>query len=88
MFCQPKERLQWGAGRIVHHENLFHLVRSLKNREPRPETDFREELRILTRVENNQKACYESDLVYMIRETEYIMKILKESLWTAIHCTE
>ena len=88
VFCQPKERLQWGAGRIVHHENLFHLVRSLKNREPRPETDFREELRILTRVENNQKACYESDLVYMIRETEYIMKILKESLWTAIHCTE
>ena len=26
---QPGERLQWGKGRILHHENLFGLVRSL-----------------------------------------------------------
>ncbi len=29
---QPDSRLKWGAGRIVHHENLFHLVQSLKKK--------------------------------------------------------
>ncbi|MFQ9702578.1 MAG: hypothetical protein ACLR0U_10520 [Enterocloster clostridioformis] len=27
---QPAGRLKWGAGRIVHHQNLFGLVESLK----------------------------------------------------------
>ena len=27
---QPADRLKWGAGRIVHHQNLFDLVWDLK----------------------------------------------------------
>ena len=27
---QPKDRLMWGAGRILHHENLYGLVQRLK----------------------------------------------------------
>ena len=28
VLAQPGERLQWGKGRIRHHENLFPMVRS------------------------------------------------------------
>ena len=28
---QPADRLKWGAGRIIRHENLFELVTDLKN---------------------------------------------------------
>lgn len=34
---QAPERLQWGAGRIIHHENLFELVASLKEKARRME---------------------------------------------------
>ncbi len=29
---QPKDRLMWGAGRIMHHENLYGIVQKLKQR--------------------------------------------------------
>ena len=77
VFCQPKERLQWGAGRIVHHENLYQLVQKLKRKASSDTTDFEEELRILNRVRKNQEECYKSDLEYMIRETENIIQNLK-----------
>ena len=78
VFCQPKERLQWGAGRIVHHENLFQLVQKLKKKSTSGVTDFAEELRILNRVRKNQEECYRSDLEYMIRETQNIINSLKK----------
>lgn len=78
VFCQPKERLQWGAGRIVHHENLYQLVQKLKRKRTAETTSFEEELRILNQVRKNQEACYRSDLEYMIRETKNIMDSLKE----------
>lgn len=78
VFCQPKERLQWGAGRIVHHENLYQLVQKLKRKNKLKTTPFEEELRILNQVRKNQEACYQSDLEYMIRETKNIMDSLKE----------
>ena len=31
---QPKDRLMWGAGRILHHENLYGLVQRLKELDP------------------------------------------------------
>lgn len=38
---QPKDRLMWGAGRIMHHENLYGIVQKLKQRmeEETPELD-------------------------------------------------
>lgn len=29
VFHQPRERLKWGYGRIMEHEKLYTLVRSL-----------------------------------------------------------
>lgn len=78
VFCQPKERLQWGAGRIVHHENLYQLVQKLKHKAEAGSVDFEEELRILNRVRKNQEECYKSDLEYMIRETNNIIQSLKQ----------
>ena len=78
VFCQPKERLQWGAGRIVHHENLYQLVQKLKRKAEGGSVDFEEELRILNRVRKNQEECYKSDLEYMIRETNNIIQSLKQ----------
>ena len=78
VFCQPKERLQWGAGRIVHHENLYQLVQKLKRKQETGTSSFEEALRMLNQVRKNQEACYRSDLEYMIRETENIMDSLKE----------
>ena len=30
---QPADRLKWGYGRIIHHENLYDLVVSLKKKD-------------------------------------------------------
>ena len=30
---QPKDRLMWGAGRILHHENLYGIVKRLRKLE-------------------------------------------------------
>ena len=50
---QPADRLKWGYGRIIHHENLYDLVVSLKEKNKlqkageRP--DQEEEYKILPR---------------------------------------
>ena len=33
VFHQPRERLKWGYGRIMEHEKLYTLVRSLLEKE-------------------------------------------------------
>ena len=55
---QPKDRLMWGAGRIMHHENLYGIVQKLKQRmeEETPELDS--EIRRLEAALRRQKAYY------------------------------
>lgn len=77
VLCQDKERLQWGAGRIVHHENLFALVESLKNKVKRGQADFREEKKILKAVEEKQQMCYDDDIRYMTEAVESMIKEMK-----------
>lgn len=86
---QPRDRLKWGAGRIVHHENLFHLVQQLKEKLAAGSRDFSREIQVLTRVEASQLACYCDDIEYMIREVHKIQERLGESslLWKATDCT-
>ena len=62
----------------MHHENLYQLVQKLKGKAEGGTADFEEELRILNRVRKNQEACYTSDLEYMIRETNNIIRSLKQ----------
>ena len=73
---QEPDRLQWGAGRIMHHENLFALVSSLKKKAEEGCRDFSPELAALREVEASQNACYVDDISYMIHGTEKVMQIL------------
>ena len=89
---QEPGRLQWGAGRIVHHENLFHLVQLLKGKLEEEDEDFTEELEILKRVEANQLAYYLDDIEYMKHAIEKMIRSLKEitekQSWKVTDCTE
>ncbi len=74
---QPKERLKWGAGRIVHHENLYQLVKRLMKKE---EGDvFEEEIDDLERVKARQIQYYRDDLSYIMRAVDEMKKILEET---------
>ena len=75
---QPEERLQWGAGRIVRHENLYHLVKSLKRKEASNSGQTKEELEMIKKVEEQQKICYDDDVRYMTRSTEKMIEEMKK----------
>ncbi|WP_432630578.1 M28 family peptidase [Brotaphodocola sp.] len=51
---QPKERLKWGYGRLMPHENLYGLVKSLLKKQENGETDYEDEIRQLTSIRDNQ----------------------------------
>lgn len=78
VFHQPKDRLKWGYGRLLEHENLYGTVKQLLYKEQQSEnmqengtteTDYREEIADL------EQAC--SKLV------DSLMKIL-EQMQTAV----
>ncbi len=84
---QEPERLQWGAGRIVRHENLSPLVHSLKEKMSEQQNvqqsegkalDLRNEIQWLQQVEKSQKASYIDDVEYMIRAVEKMIQSLNE----------
>ena len=76
---QPADRLKWGAGRIIRHENLFSLVEGLKKyleeKEGQPEKRRKERQKLQRQLEQaaeNQAACYRDDIRYM---TEAVRKM-------------
>lgn len=75
---QPKERLMWGAGRIMHHENLYGIVQKLKQRmeEETPELDS--EIRRLEAALRRQKAYYKDDIRYLKNSTSKLSVMLDE----------
>ncbi len=77
---QPADRLKWGAGRIVHHENLFWLVDRLKKKNSQGSRDFEEEKQILLAVAESQENCYRDDIKYMIASAEKLESAMGECL--------
>lgn len=78
---QPADRLKWGTGRIIHHENLFRLVEELKKRaenEGQEVQNLEEQLKELTAVAESQAACYRDDLRYMTEASKKIGLLLEE----------
>lgn len=51
---QPKERLKWGYGRLMPHENLYGLVKSLLKKQETGDADYEEEIRQLTVIRDSQ----------------------------------
>jgi len=80
---QPADRLKWGAGRIIRHENLFELVTDLKNAQ---ETvgghgaDLKNEYERLLKVAGNQEQCYRDDIRYMEASVEKLIGQMEECL--------
>lgn len=64
VFNQPKERLKWGYGRLLEHEDLYHVVKCLLKKRKEADTDYREELHYL-------KECYK-------KQTRRLCDTLKE----------
>lgn len=60
---QPKERLQWGAGRIIAHENLFDLVEELKQKLNQENVSYQKEIDLLIEVKERQMAMLKEILI-------------------------
>ncbi len=82
---QPKSRLKWGAGRIVHHENLFGLVSRLKEAEKGQQTGEKaakltKEREYLRKTAEDQEACFRDDIQYMISSVEKLREAMQGCL--------
>lgn len=66
VLYNDQQRLKWGSGRIIHHENLYHIVESLLEKQTRKTTDgCTRELQQLKRVYQRQCEAYRDDIRYM-----------------------
>lgn len=74
---QNSDRLQWGRGRIVHHENLYDLVAQLMDKYHQGATDFANEIEELEKVAKRQKAYLRDDIEYMLQSTEKMLLLLQ-----------
>ena len=74
---QNSDRLQWGRGRIVHHEDLYDLVAQLMDKYHQGATDFANEIAELEKVAKRQKAYLRDDIEYMLQSTEKMLLLLQ-----------
>ena len=75
---QPKDRLMWGAGRIMHHENLYGIVQTLKQRMKENTSELDGEIRRLEAALRRQKAYYKDDLRYLNSSVEKLSVMLTD----------
>ena len=82
---QPKDRLMWGAGRILHHENLYGIVKRLRKLESQQAEhgqipDLEEEIRRLQAAQRRQRAYLTDDIRYMTESVKKMQKMMEASL--------
>ena len=79
---QPRERLKWGYGRIIHHENLYDVVRSLIDRLNADETaDISRELEVLTEARARQQRYLTLDVKNTTQYVKEITEIIHNCLY-------
>ena len=80
---QPRERLKWGYGRIIHHENLFDVVRSLidKLKAMDENVDVSHELSVLTQARVRQQDY----LVLDVRNTTQYVKEITQIIHNCLY---
>ena len=76
---QNSDRLQWGRGRIVHHENLYDLVAQLMDKYHQGAMNFASEIAELEKVAERQKDYLKDDIEYMLQSTEKMLLLLREA---------
>ena len=86
---QPKDRLMWGAGRILHHENLYGLVQRLKELDQMAIPGSLDvEIRRLEAAIRRQQAYLKDDLHYMKQSVDKIQALINDCLETSSHYTK
>lgn len=80
---QPRERLKWGYGRIIHHENLYEVVRSLIDKlvSDGENIDTAHELSVLTEARERQQKY----LVLDIRNTTQYVREITEVIHNCLY---
>lgn len=77
---QPKERLKWGYGRIIGHEDLFDVVISLLEKERNADSDCSDEIAFLENAYERQAELYRSEIKKMKEATDEIKQLLTEAM--------
>lgn len=75
---QPEERLMWGKGRIMHHENLYGIVQKLKALLQENKPVSVEEVRRLEAALRRQRSYFCDDIRYMERAAGKLRGLLEE----------
>lgn len=77
---QPEERLMWGKGRIIHHENLYRIVHVLKERLKKKDgdVDLNEMISLLDEALSRQIKCYKGDIQHLLRSVGKMNQMMKE----------
>ena len=74
----PADKLMWGEGRIVGHENLYALIHSLKEKKDTENPDLSEEIAILDRVLKSQKALLKTTTSEQIADLRELGRQLEQ----------
>ncbi len=80
---QPRERLKWGYGRIIHHENLYDVVRSLidKLNTDDANVDVSDELSVLKEARMRQQNYLELDIRNTTQYVKEITQVIHNCLY-------
>ena len=76
---QEKDRLQWGAGRVVHHLDLSKQIRSLMEKEKAGDSAAETELEELRAMERQALRCFDDDIRYMIQAADTLTDGLRKA---------
>ncbi|MGG0644107.1 M28 family peptidase [Sporosarcina gallistercoris] len=74
----PKEKLMWGAGRIVGHEDLFDTIHSLKVKKEQANADVSVEISTLTSALERQKALLDKTVTDEAASVKKLGELLAE----------
>ncbi|MFJ7973125.1 M28 family peptidase [Psychrobacillus sp. NPDC096389] len=74
----PKEKLMWGAGRIVGHEDLFDTISSLKEKREQTEADVTVELETLNTMLERQKELLKTTVADEVSSVKELGSMLNE----------
>ncbi len=78
VLTQPADRLMWGAGRIVGHEDLFKTIRSIMEKSKAENSDFTTEIAALNASVENQNKL----LAKLVEEEITALTMLTDSFRT------
>ena len=74
VFKQDKERLNWGAGRIMGHEDLYDIIFSLQQKQKSGEKNVKNEIEALKKILASQEALMKNTV---ITENKQLLEVKK-----------